>query len=298
MQRIGVVVEPSDIPGDCMAVFNPAVHLENGEVITLCRLVNRQNESELRRIVFDKNLRIKHVDPNPTIVGQGEEEKLGCEDPRISEISTNEPHVITYTAVWGYMNISGWRTKIGLITSEDLKNFNRLGYVNLPGQEGISNKNGVILPGKVNGYFCLYHRIHPNVWITFSEDLVNWQDIRPVMFIRPGWWDSDRIGIGTILFTDDGWLAFYHGADQIDVYRMGAALFDLEKPYKLLARSKNPLLEPEKRYEKEGLVPNVVFPCGAFSSNGTYIVLYGAADKVTAAAEFTKKEVMNNLKPV
>ena len=51
-----------------------------------------------------------------------------------------------------------------------------------------------------------------------------------------------------------------------------------------IARSEDPILEPEMPYEKDGLVSNVVFPCGAAAIGGATFVYYGAADTVTGVA--------------
>ena len=46
------------------------------------------------------------------------------------------------------------------------------------------------------------------------------------------------------------------------VYRAGAAILDLDNPLKVLARTKEPILQPEELYERIGDVNNVVFPTG------------------------------------
>lgn len=290
-QRIGIVVAPKDIPG-CLSVTNPTCHLHEDVIHLLCRLINFRGISEIRRILLAiADYKILSVDDESLITGLGEAEQLGCEDPRIVEIE--ETHLLTYTAVREVKPNGPWTTRIAFAFSDNLKDCQRLGLF-LP-EEG-DNKDGVLLPQKVDGQYWLYHRFHPNVWIASSEDLRSWTNVRPVMFCRPGWWDSARIGIGTVLATNDGWLAFYHGADTANTYRVGAVLFDKEKPFKVLARSFWPLLEPKRKYEKVGLMPNVVFPCGAFQKNSTYVVFYGGADLVSCVCEFSVKEVMNNLK--
>lgn len=293
-KRVGVIVKPEHIPGS-QAVFNAAVHYHEGDkqFDLFCRVVDNRGISSVQCVTLDSNYKIVSVSQSPLLVGANDMESLGCEDPRLTDFSSAaDPHLLTYTAV--SRSETGWHTLIGIATSEDLVKCQRLGF--FPGRG--NNKNGVFLPKKINDSYCLYHRIHPDVWIAFSPDLVNWQNIRPVMFTRPGWWDGVRIGIGTVLPTDDGWLAFYHGADPANTYRLGAALFDQEKPWKLLARSYQPLLEPGTKYEKVGPVPNIVFTCGAFARDGIYSIVYGAADRVTAACEFTKKEVKANLRPI
>lgn len=292
MRRVGVVVRPSDIP-NCSAVFNPAVHRETeNEIHLFCRVQNDKGISEIHRLILNSRYEITSVDAKSILTADDKDEQLGCEDPRLTEIEGT--HYLAYTA---YKEIEGVvpHTRIGLASSHNLQDFTRLGLI-LP--ELGNNKNGVLLCGKPNGSYWLYHRIYPHIWIASSPDLKCWQNPRPVMFTRPMMWDSVRIGIGTIIETKAGYLAFYHGADGANVYRMGVALFDLDKPYKLLSRSRQPLLEPGKRYERKGDVPNVVFPCGAIELSDTFVIFYGAADKVIAAAELTKKEVFQNLQPI
>lgn len=60
--------------------------------------------------------------------------------------------------------------------------------------------------------------------------------------------------------TPSGWLLFYHGvSDEGSVYRLGAALLDLDHPERVVARSDAPLLSPEMEYEKVGIVPKCLF---------------------------------------
>ena len=44
---------------------------------------------------------------------------------------------------------------------------------------------------------------------------------------------------------------------------MGAALLDLDEPWRVVARGRDYLLSPQVPYEQVGDVPNVVFPCAA-----------------------------------
>lgn len=83
------------------------------------------------------------------------------------------------------------------------------------------------------------------------------------------------------------------------VYSAGAALLDLEKPWKVIYRTAPYIVSPQELYECVGDVPNVVFPCAALadSATGRIAVYYGAADTVTGLAfclvdelvEFTKQ---------
>lgn len=99
-------------------------------------------------------------------------------------------------------------------------------------------------------------------------------------------WDSRRIG-GTSppIETDYGWVCFYHGISRrTGHYNVRAALLDRNDPSKILYRTHDPLLEPTLRYEKEGIVSNVVFPCGAVLIHDKLYVYYGGADTVVGVA--------------
>ena len=65
---------------------------------------------------------------------------------------------------------------------------------------------------------------------------------------------------------------------------MGAVLLDLNDPAIVLARSTDPIFEPEEQYEKVGIVNNVVFPCGMVLRDGLIYIYYGGADRVVGVA--------------
>lgn len=81
----------------------------------------------------------------------------------------------------------------------------------------------------------------------------------------------------------------YHGVRQTasgSIYRLGLALFDIEKPDICLQRGESWVFGPETPYERNGDVNDVVFPCGqTIGSDGDTIHLYyGAADSCIALA--------------
>ena len=95
--------------------------------------------------------------------------------------------------------------------------------------------------------------------------------------------------------TDKGWLLIYHGVDDARTYRAGAVLLDLEEPWKVLARTEKPILEPEEDYEKTGDMPNVVFPEGAVILGDEVLIFYGAADKVCCVARAKIRELLDGM---
>ena len=81
----------------------------------------------------------------------------------------------------------------------------------------------------------------------------------------------------------------YHEVRQTasgSIYRLGLALFDLERPDVCLQRGNSWIFGPEAPYERCGDVNDVVFPCGqTIGADGDTINLYyGAADTSIALA--------------
>jgi beta-1,4-mannooligosaccharide/beta-1,4-mannosyl-N-acetylglucosamine phosphorylase len=117
-----------------------------------------------------------------------------------------------------------------------------------------------------------------------------------------GWWQGTKIGAGPIpIETNEGWLLFYHGVSGTCngfVYSYGAALLDLDQPWKVIYRGEDYLLTPEKIYETSGFVPNVCFPCATLADapSGRIAIYYGAADTYTAMAFCQVDEILDWLK--
>ena len=103
---------------------------------------------------------------------------------------------------------------------------------------------------------------------------------------RENMWDSAKVGIAAPpIRTKKGWLLLYHGVSKShNTYRVGAVLLDLKDPAIVLARSTEPIFEPEEDYEKIGVVNNVVFPCGMTVEKGLLFIYYGGGDRVVGVA--------------
>jgi beta-1,4-mannooligosaccharide/beta-1,4-mannosyl-N-acetylglucosamine phosphorylase len=106
----------------------------------------------------------------------------------------------------------------------------------------------------------------------------------------PWTWQGTKVGAGpTPIETPEGWLLLYHGvltSCNGFVYSMGAALLDLDQPWKVIARARDYLLSPQAPYEQVGDVPNVLFPCAALvdEPGDRLTIYYGGADTVTCMA--------------
>ena len=82
------------------------------------------------------------------------------------------------------------------------------------------------------------------------------------------------------------------------VYSFGAALLDLEQPWKVIYRCAPYLLSPQTLYECVGDVPNVVFPCTALHdpASGKIAIYYGGADTVVCLAFAYVDQIMDWVK--
>jgi predicted GH43/DUF377 family glycosyl hydrolase len=78
-------------------------------------------------------------------------------------------------------------------------------------------------------------------------------------------------------------------------YRAGAALLDKKDPRKVIGHLHQPLFSPEEKWEKEGVVGNVVFPTGTATFGDRLYIYYGAADKYICAASVNLKELVDTL---
>jgi predicted GH43/DUF377 family glycosyl hydrolase len=77
------------------------------------------------------------------------------------------------------------------------------------------------------------------------------------------------------------------------LYRIGAALFDLKLPHKLIRRGSSWVMGPEAPYERMGDVSNVVFPCGYTLDGDTINLYYGAADTSISLATGSIRELLD-----
>lgn len=265
-------------------VFNPAALYENGLFHLLYRAVGEDNISRIGYAVSSNGYEFFRLD-KPVFTPMGILESKGCEDPRL--VSLEGKFYMTYTAY----SMKGVR--VSLASTRNFIQWERYGVV-LPDME---NKDAVLFPEKIGGKYVMLHRpMDPprSIWIAYSNDLVKWGDFKKVMAPVEGRWDG--IGIGSAsppVKTEKGWLLIYHGIDKDGVYRLGAALLDLEDPSRVLGRHPEPILEPEEDYELRGEVREVVFGCGICEVEDKYFIYYGAADKVICGATAEKRELLN-----
>jgi len=192
---------------------------------------------------------------------------------------------------------------IGVAYTYDFKEYHQLENAFLP-----FNRNGVMFPRKINGKYAMLNRPSDNghtpfgdIFYSESPDMCHWGCHRHVMGTAGGW-QSTKVGAGPIpIETTEGWLMIYHGvltSCNGFVYSTGAALLDIDKPWKVIHRTRPYILSPQKLYECVGDVPNVVFPCAAVcdAPTGRIALYYGGADTVVCLAFAQVDELIGFIK--
>jgi beta-1,4-mannooligosaccharide/beta-1,4-mannosyl-N-acetylglucosamine phosphorylase len=247
------------------------------------------------------------IDRNPVDLldtNTRKEEIYHVYDPRITKIGG------VYYVVFAADTASGCR--LGAARTSDLRSYEPLGLDPTPDM-----RNGVLFPELFGGRFLRLDR--PNrvslpgggttgdeIMLSQSEDLTNWTTVAPVLSGRPHYWD-ELVGPGPPpIKTRAGWLEIYHGVarhfDSCNIYQAGAVLLDLEDPSRVVARTRDNILEPRESYELVGQVPNVVFPTGMIAQNvddggfaemnSPVYVYYGAADTCVSLAVSTVEDLI------
>ena len=256
--------------------------------VKLRKIVYLTSLSHLRLAWSDDGVHFQ-IEARPWLSPETREEAWGCEDARVTQIG--KTYWVNYTAV------SDLGIATALASTRTFQEPKRHGVIIAP-----ANRDVTIFPEKIAGKYAAHHRPMPahiggtNIWYASSPDLLHWGDHRFVAGPRPGLWDGEKIGGGTPpIRTPKGWLSIYHGVDRKNRYSLGALLTDLKQPWKVLARSRRPLLAPTAPYERRGFVPNVCFTCGAVERNGDLWIYYGAADRVIALVNAPIRDIVQSL---
>lgn len=294
----GPVLSPRPGFFDSVCAFNPTVVKQRqGRFVMLYRA---QDEAGVSRIGYARSrdgVRFERED-KPVLAPTFADETNGIEDPRLSRSLGRR----------GYfdLTVTAYNTdaQLALYRSKNLRDWQRVGIV-IPARQGAWNigwtKSGAIVPRKIGGRHWMYYMGDAangadQTGIAWSLDGNDWHDAtaKPVLPRRPGMFDSAVAEPGPApIITDKGILMLYNGADESLAYRVGWALFDKADPTRLIARSDEPIFEPEMEWEKTVATvtsnmppkPNVVFVEGMARDGDRFLVYYGAADSCVGVAE-------------
>lgn len=275
---------PRDLIPTSNSIFNSAVVPFEGEYAGVFRCDNTARQMQLHSGRSKDGINWE-IEP--------ERIQFICDDPEVGHfVYGYDPRVCWIEDRYYVMWCNGYHgPTIGIGYTYDFKEFHQLENAFLP-----FNRNGVPFPRKINGNYAMLNRPSDNghtpfgdIFYSESPDMCYWGRHRHVMSTAGGW-ESTKIGAGPIpIETTEGWLMIYHGvltSCNGFVYSFGAALLDIDQPWKVLYRAKPYILSPQKLYECVGDVPNVAFPCAAVcdAPTGRLAIYYGGADTVVCLA--------------
>ena len=258
---------------------------------TDCRMVKNTNRNYLTSVSYfliaESYDGVNFKLTEKRIFPQGDDERYGIEDSRITEIDGE--YYITYSAI----SDKGINTK--LMVTKDFESFTRLGVIFCA-----DNKDVVIFPKKINGNYYALHRpctsefAKPDMWIAQSQDLICWGKHKVFLTAKES--GMARVGAGAVpILTEKGWLEIFHAADEKHVYKLYAMFLNSNKPEIIELLGHEPLIEVSEDFEKDGFFKNVVFTCGAIAEGDTIKIYYGTCDTNIAMAELKISEIYSSL---
>lgn len=303
------------------ATFNPAAVVRHGKVYILYRA---EDDTGLQAIgghtsrlglAWSRDGIHFTRDPEPVFYPANDAQKSrewpgGVEDPRIVK-APGGLYVLTYTQ---------WNRKvtdIGLATSHDLRHWTKYGpiFPHRLGPAFESYKSGGIVTRLDHGRLVAA-KIHGRYWmywgekiihLAWSPDLIHWTpvmnpqgDALVLLQHRPGHFDSGFPEVGPPpLLTPKGIVLFYNGKNASQhgdsalgpgAYSTGQALFQTSNPGRLLARSTEPFLKPERPYEKTGQYgAGTTFAEGLVFFHHRWFLYYGCADSRVGVVEAAQR---------
>ena len=288
---------------EAKATFNPAVIYEDGKFHIIYRAMSFDDTSVFgyasskNGVHIDERLITPIYEPTTNFEKKLRSGNSGCEDPRITKI--DDTFYMFYTAFDGYTA----RVAFTSIKVTDFlnKQWNWASPIVIT-PPNIHDKDACLLSKKIDGKFVIFHRAFEGICINLEDDL-NFDEhkwlVHQKYIIEPRkpYWDNFKFGIAAPpIETKYGWLMFYHRASiPGSIYKVEAALLSLDNPLNVISLTDATLLEPEMDYETDGIVPNVVFPCGAVLLNDSIYLYYGGADKVVAVAKMELKDILIRL---
>lgn len=314
----GRVIEPNqNLWWATKDAFNPGAVVRNGQVCLLVRGeddIGRFWGTSRIGLATSADGVSFDIEREP-VLGPGDDDcaqweaEGGCEDPRVVE-TPDGSYVCTYTG------FEGTRPTLMVATSPDLRTWTKRGpafagtaYAERSAKSGAIVTvpvDGRLVATQVNGQYWMYWG-EGTTYCATSDDLIRWTPVDHDatadrrLRLEDGRWSVDwKPGIRVLLpilhpranafdslltepgppavFTDDGIVLIYNGANFNRIYCPAQAVFDPRDPTVCIARAREPFLVPESEDETRGQVDNVCFAEGLVIHNGEWRLYFGMAD--------------------
>jgi len=295
------IISPKDFPG-ASAVFNCGQTMYKGKTILLLAVKLRHVATPMMHVAESEDGIHFTIRKEPFITRSTKEHitHLDCWpiDPRVTYFEEDDVYYIMRPG----NSDAGCVAFLG--KTKDWETYEDIEVISLP-----NNRVPCLFPEKINGEYVRLDRPYslindPHnipqsgyIWISYSKDLIYWGKHRLVL--KP-WthWNWGKIGPTPPIKTKEGWLTIIHGVSNScsgACYSLGAVLLDLNDPSKVIGKANGYILTPDMPYETNGIVPNVVFSCGAIADyeQDRLRVYYGAADTCIGLATGSISEIID-----
>jgi len=314
-QSFSCPLNKNEVKWESRNVLNPSAVLKDGKIHLLYRAQDQTGTSRIGLAISEDGSHFTKL-PEPVFYPDEDEMKSmewhfakensiepnrdyfdGIEDPRVIEIDGGS-FLMTYTA------FDGETARLCFATSADLLTWIKQGPVLSGAFLDTWSKSGAIVckqtgskftATKVGGKYWMYYG-DTDLYLATSEDLKTWSPMLndengnriSVLHPRPGFFDSRLVEPGPFaLRVKEGILLIYNASNAANyndptlpkfTYAAGQALFDPNYPYKLIDRSDQDFIHPDKDYERIGEVNEVCFVEGLVFFKDKWFLYYGTAD--------------------
>ena len=310
---------------EALNTFNPAAIVRHGRVYVLYRAEDDSGRMEIGGHVSRLGMAVStdgvHFtqSPRPVFYAANDDQKQreadgGVEDPRLVE-APDGTYVLAYTQ---YSRTLG-RYSIGVATSPDLLTWTKHGPA-FQGSAGgaydtfqyksagivTERRHGRLIAVKIHGKFWMYWG-EIEVGLATSDDLVHWTPVetapaQPLVLLRR----RDRLSDSAFpetgppaVVTPQGIVLLYNAKNaagpETDAalspasYSVQEALFSTADPGKLLARTEQPVFQPELAFERAGqFAAGTTFAEGLVWFKKRWWLYYGCADSLVGVATAPK----------
>lgn len=333
VKKHGVILKPTGLPFENLSAFNPGVYQDGNTVHVFYRALSENHVSSIGYARLEGPIKVVERWTKPFFKPRYKYEKMGVEDPDIVKIG--DTYYMTYVAHDGVNALSAYLygkdlfklKRGGVITPKityekagklfehtklkDKYYFFKSYYKDMVDENVyLWDKDAGFFPEKIHGRYALVHRILPDIQVIYFSNFKQlkskkyWEKhiknlSKYVLLENKHWYELRNVGCGCPpIKTRHGWLLIYHGVEPMNkgrVYHAGAALLSLKDPTRLVARLPDPLFSPNRKYEKEGHVHNVVFPTGTARFGEDLYIYYGTSDSYTAVASVKLKSLIKHL---
>ncbi len=301
-------VQHANVQWQSKNVLNPTAFVKDRKVYLLYRAQDSAMTSRLGLAISEDGIHFKKQ-PAPVFYPANDsmlkyEWKGGVEDPRIVAMP-DSGYMLTYTSY------DGKTARLCFATTYDFTHWEKHGpvlksskYINSWSKSGaivVERVGEKMVAKKLNGKYWMYFG-DTDLYMAYSNDLLHWEPLEnsesqklvSVLQPRAGYFDSRLVEPGPYaLYTTKGIVLIYNSSNAANhndktqpkfTYAAGQALFDINEPYKLMERSRNYFMHPDKAYELKGEVNNVCFIEGLVYFNNQWLLYYGTADSKIAVA--------------